>query len=83
MATNIIWHESNVTVIEYNCDSYLNTWIPIKWIAHDNYLHEQARIIDVQLMLNFGSPIITNNQKNFRLFRSISCVFLKRFPKLM
>jgi len=37
-----IWHPDNVTIIEYDSDNYLNTWIPTKWISHDkNYQHER------------------------------------------
>ena len=41
---NIIWSLSNVTILEYNCDNILNTWIPIRWVSLDNNLYEEQRI---------------------------------------
>ena len=80
MSSEHIWHSSNVTIIEYDSENYLNTWIPVRWIVHDNYLHEQARIIDVQLMLNYGRPIIAHN-RNLRLFSSLQFNFCRHFHK--
>ena len=79
-----IWHPDNVTIIEYDSDNYLNTWIPTKWISHDkDCQHEQARIIDIQILLQHSKPILIHSpqpkSKLQRLFRRSVHFLLNRF----
>lgn len=45
-----LWEYCDVTVIEYKVSDSLNTWIPIKWISHDNLNFERILEIKQQLV---------------------------------
>lgn len=56
-----IWHPSNCTILRYDSDNPLNTWIPDIWVSHSPHL-EHLRIQEVQRLHQQG--ILTLQQSH-------------------